>query len=81
MAAVAVLFDLKGAGPSVLHRVTEPMQRTNARIAAPGEHAFRRTARTDQLVIDDVGRHPDERQAFAAPAGSPHDLPHGGSSE
>jgi hypothetical protein len=65
-AGVAVLLDLQRLGPRVLDRVAEAVQRAHAGVAAPGEDELARAARPDQLVVDDVGRHPDERQPAAA---------------
>jgi len=62
---VRVLFDGERRRPRVLHGVTQTMERPDARVAAPGEHQFRGTARADQLVVDHVGRQPDQRQIAA----------------
>ena len=61
---VAVLLDLERDGPCVLNRVPEPVQGSDARIACPGEHQLAGAARPDQLVVDDVGRHPDQGQVL-----------------
>ena len=50
----------------MLDRVTEAMQRPDARIAAVGEHQPARRAHTDHLVIQDVRRHPDQLELPAA---------------
>jgi hypothetical protein len=63
---VAVLLDLERLGPRILDRVAEAMQRADARVAAPGEDELARAAGADQLVVDDVRRHPHERQVAAA---------------
>jgi hypothetical protein len=42
------------------------VQRADAGVAAPREHQLPRAAGADQLVVHDVGRHPDERQVPAA---------------
>ena len=60
---VAVLLDLQRLG---LHRLAEPVQRADARVAAPGEDQLARAAGADQLVVDDVGGHPHQRQIALA---------------
>ena len=60
--AVAVLLQRQRPRPAVLHRVPEAVQRADARIPAPREHEPRRAAGADQLIVDDVRRHPHERQ-------------------
>ena len=40
--------------------VAEPVQRAHPRVATPGEDELGGAAHADQLVIDQVGRHPDE---------------------
>ena len=57
-----VLFESERSGPALLHRVAQPVQRADARIAAPGKNQFRRAARADQLIVDQIRRHPDQRQ-------------------
>ncbi len=59
---VAVLLELKRLGPAVLHRVAQPMQRPDAGIAAPGKDELLRRPDADQLVVDQVRRHADQRQ-------------------
>ncbi|SLH61335.1 Uncharacterised protein [Mycobacteroides abscessus subsp. abscessus] len=73
-ARVAVLLDLERHRPAVLHRVAEPVQRADAGVAAPGEHQLARAARADELVVDQIGGHPHQRQVAAA---LPDDLPPG----
>jgi hypothetical protein len=63
---VAVLLDGERVRPAVLDRVAEAMDRAHAGIAAPREHEARRASHADQLVVEDVGRHADELQVFAA---------------
>ena len=60
---MAVLLDLELAR---LDRVAEAVQRADARVAAPGEDQLARAAGADQLVVDDVRRHPHERQVALA---------------
>ena len=59
---MAVLFELKRRRPVVLHRVAQAMQRADAGVAAPREDEFFRAAHADQLVVDQIGRHADQRQ-------------------
>ena len=54
-----------GRRPAVLHRVADAVQRTDAGVAAPREDQLRGAARTDELVVDDVRRHADQRQITA----------------
>ncbi len=61
-----VFFERERSGPALLHRIAQPMQRADARIAAPGENQLRRAARADQLIVDQIRRHADQRQ-IAAP--------------
>jgi len=64
-AGVAVLLQLQRPWPGVLHRVTEAVQRADTRIAAPGEDQPARAAGADDLVVDHVRGHPDQRQVTA----------------
>jgi hypothetical protein len=59
----------------VLHRVAEPVQGPDARVAAPGEDQLADAAGADHLVVDEVGGHP--RDGEVAPA-LPDDLVAGG---
>ena len=59
-AGVGVLLELERPRPAVLDRVAQPVERADARVAAPREDELPRTAHADHLVVDDVGRHPDE---------------------
>ena len=74
-ARVAVLLDLERPWPAVLDRIAEAVERPHARVAAPREDHLLRAARTDQLVVDDVRRHPHEGEVAAA---LPDDLVPGG---
>ena len=65
-AGVRVLLDLERRRPAVLDRVAQPVQRADARVAAPREDELARAAHPDQLVVDHVRRHPDERQVAPA---------------
>ena len=46
----------------MLDRVAEAVQRADAGVAAPGEDELARAAHADELVVDQVGRHADQRQ-------------------
>ena len=59
---MAVLLELERPRPAVLDRVTEPVEAADPRIAAPGEDEPAGAAHADQLVVDQVGRHPHERE-------------------
>ena len=59
----------------MLHGVTEPVQRPDAGIAAPGKHQLARAARSDELVVDEIGGHPD--QGEVAPPLPDHLVPGG----
>jgi hypothetical protein len=74
-ASVAVLLDFERHGPAVLDRVPEPVQRPDARVPRPGENQLARAARPDQLVVDHVWRHPDQREV--APMLPDHLVPGG----
>ena len=67
-ARVRVLLDLERRGPVPLDRIAEPVQGADARVAAPREHELARAAGTDQLVVDQVGGHPDQREVAPATA-------------
>jgi hypothetical protein len=49
----------------MLHRVAEPVQRADAGVAAPGEDQLAGAAGADELVVDEVRRHPDQGQVAA----------------
>ena len=72
---MAVFFEFQRLRPAVLDGVAQPVQRTYAGIAAPREDEFARAPHADELVVDQVGRHTDQRKA--APA-LPDDLMAGG---
>ncbi len=57
-----MLLELERRGPVVLDGVAKPVQRADAGVPAPREHELARAAHSDQLVVDDVGRHADECQ-------------------
>ena len=60
-----MFLDLERLRPFVFHRIAKPVQRTDTGIAAPRENQLVGTAHADQLVIDDIGRHPHQCQMFA----------------
>ena len=45
-----------------LYRVAQAVKRANARISAPGKNQLRGAAHADQLVVDQVRRHTNQRQ-------------------
>jgi hypothetical protein len=63
---VAVLLDLERLRPALLDRIAQAVQRADAGIAAPREHELSGAAHADQLVVDQVRRHPDQRQILPA---------------
>ena len=63
---VRMLLDRDRLRPAVLDRVAEAVQRADAGIAAPGEHQLVGAAHADELVVDEVRRHPDQREMLAA---------------
>jgi hypothetical protein len=65
-AGMAVLLQPQGRRPAVRGRVAEPVQRTDARVAAPGEDQPAGAAGADHLVVDDVRRHPDQGEVATA---------------
>ena len=46
----------------MLDRVAEPVQRPDARVAAPRKDQLARTAHADHLIVDHVRRHADQSQ-------------------
>jgi hypothetical protein len=65
-ARVRVLVELQRRRPAGLDCVSEPVERANAGVAAPGEDERVGTAHPDHLVIDDVRRHAHEGQLAPA---------------
>ena len=57
-----VLLELERLGPPVFDGIAHAVQRTDAGIAAPGEDQFARATHPDQLVVDHVRRHANQRQ-------------------
>ncbi len=65
-AGMRVLFERERSGPALLHGVAQAMQRADARIAAPRKNQLRRAAGADQLIVNQIRCHPDQRQIAAA---------------
>ena len=63
---VTVLLNLNRVRPSALDGIPQPMERPHAGIAAPGEHELPGGAAADHLVVEQVGRHPDQREIAKA---------------
>ncbi len=61
-----MLFQLEPVRPAVLNRVTQTMQRADAGIAAPGKYQPGHAAHADELIVNEIRRHADERQSFPA---------------
>ena len=74
-AGMRVLLELERHRPVVFNRIAEAVQRADSGVAAPGERQLPRGAGADQLVVDDVRRHPHEGEV---PASLPDDLVAGG---
>ena len=63
---VGMLLDRQRARPAVLDGIAQAVQRADAGIAAPGEDHLLGAAHADQLVVDEVRRHADQREVAAA---------------
>lgn len=63
---VAVFANLQRLRPGVFHRIAQPVQRTDAGIAAPGKPQRRSATGADQLVVDQVGSHAHQAQRALA---------------
>ena len=61
-----MLFQLELLRPSVFDCVSQTVQRADAGIAAPGENQLADAAHADELIVNEVRRHPDQRQPLAA---------------
>ena len=55
---MAVLLDLERCRPALLDRVPEPVERSDARVAAPREDQPAGAAHADHLVVDEVRGQP-----------------------
>jgi hypothetical protein len=56
---VRVFFDLDGLRPAVFDRIAQAVQRSDARIPAPGEDNLLDAAGADELIVDQIRRHAD----------------------
>ncbi len=63
---VRMLFQFQLLRPAVFHGIAETVQRADARIAAPRKDELVDAAHADQLVVDQVRRHADQSEMFAA---------------
>jgi len=61
-----MLFDLERLRPALLDGIPEAMQRADARVASPGENQLLRAAGANQLVVEEIRRHPNQRQVADA---------------
>jgi len=66
-----MLFQLELVRPAIFNGITQAVQRTDAGIATPGKDQFGHTAHADELIVNEVRRHPDQSEPFAA---LPYDL-------
>src|SRR4029079_1881276 len=58
---VAVFLERERPGPAVFHGVAQAMEGAHAGITAPGKHQLRGAASTDQLIVNEIRGHPNER--------------------
>ncbi|MNE57294.1 hypothetical protein D3C80_1522480 [compost metagenome] len=63
---MAVLFNFHRMRPLLLDRITQAVQRTHARVTAPGEDQLAGTTGTDQLVVDQIRGHAHQGQILLA---------------
>src|SRR5438445_5101823 len=63
---MAMLFQLQRLRPAVLDGVAQPVQGAHPGIAAPRENELARAAHADELIVDQVGRHADQREVATA---------------
>jgi hypothetical protein len=66
-----VFLDLDGLGPAVFDGIAQPVQRSNARISAPGEDNLLDAPGSDELIVDQVRSHADHSEIALA---LPYDL-------
>jgi hypothetical protein len=59
---VAMLLDLQRPRPAMLDGVAQAVQRPHAGVAAPRKYQLARAAHPDQLIVDQIGGHANERQ-------------------
>jgi hypothetical protein len=60
-----MFFERERTGPGILDRIAQTMQRADAGISAPRKDKLFGAAHSDELVVDQIRRHPDERQPLA----------------
>ena len=63
---MGVLFECQWIGPALLHGIAQTMQRPDAGIAAPRKDQLRHATGADQLIVNQIRGHADERQIAAA---------------
>src|SRR5438445_6345834 len=57
-----MLLDCNRYRPASLVGISETVKRAHAGIADPGEDELIGTTHADELIVDEVGRHPDESE-------------------
>ena len=62
-AGVGMFLNGERVRPAILDGVADAMRRADSRIAAPREHKFFGAAHADHLIVDQIRRHADQRQA------------------
>src|SRR5687768_3862279 len=60
---MTVLFDLERLRPSAFDCIAQPVQGSDAWIAAPREHQPSGAAASDHLVVNQIGRHANQCEA------------------
>ena len=63
---MTVLLELDRVRPAFFDRIPESRQRTDTGIATPREHHLAHAAHANQLVVNDIRRHADDREVAAA---------------
>ena len=61
-----MFLDFELVRPAVFDRVAQAMQRADAGIAAPGENELFRAAHADELIVEQIRRHPDQGEMLSA---------------
>ena len=61
-----MLFQFELVRPAVLDGVSQAMQRADAGIAAPRKNQLGDAAHADELIVNEVRGHADQREPFAA---------------
>src|SRR5207245_2889485 len=54
---MAVFDDFERRRPRALHRVPQPVERTDPRVSAPGKYQLAGRSHADHLVVDEVRGH------------------------